>query len=347
MKFSTLEGKGINSRLTAAVTALLIVLTSVANTLAATPTTTPQQNGASGLSISPLRNDLTLTPGQAGKIDITLKNITGGDITAKVVVRDFQSDNVSGNPKVIVDPNYKSPQSIRNFLIGLGDVPLAVGQQRTISLPVQAPQNAAPGAYFGLITYQAVPAGSQAAGGNNEVALSASVSQLVLITVPGNITERVGINAIHIYKDDKGQKATGLLSTKPPKSTGIELHNFGNGFARPFGKVQLNNSSGKEIYTYEMNGGITRSVMLPNSSRIFVDPIKNIKNPGRYTLVANISYGSGSAILTAKKTFWYIPAWMLIILALILALIVVAVILARRRYKRSVRQHNRTNTTQP
>ncbi len=307
---------------------------------AATTSAAATSGSASGLSISPLRQELTLKPGQADKIDITLKNITGGPITAKVKVQDFESDNNTGNPKIITDPNFKSPASIRNFLIGLDNVPLATGEQKTFSIPVQAPANAAPGAYYGLVEYQAVPGNSATPAGNNKVALSAAVSQLVFITVPGNITERMQLNAIHIYSDKEGTKE-GLFFTHIPVAAGVELRNLGNGFAKPFGNVTLQNSEGKQIYSYELNGGITRGLVLPNSTRIFKDPIKNITRPGRYTITANISYGTGSAILTGKKTFWYIPAWVIAVLVAIVLALAGAAWLARRRYKRATARHLR------
>lgn len=294
----------------------------------------PQAGSASGLSISPLRQEITLKPGQADKIDITLKNITGGAIVAKARIQDFESDNVTGNPKIITDPNQKSPSSIRNFLVGLGDVKLAVNEQRSFSIPVQAPANASPGAYFGLVEYQAVPDNSSTGSGNNKVALSAAVSQLVFITVPGNIVSRMQLNAIHIYKDKAGTNE-GLFFTKVPQAAGVELRNLGNGFATPFGRVTLTGSTGETIYSYELNGGITRGLVLPNSNRVFVNPLKNIKRPGRYTLTASVSYGSGSAILTGKKTFWYIPAWLPFVLLIVLALLIVVIVLARRRYNRT------------
>ncbi len=300
--------------------------------LTAQAATTPA-GSASGLSISPLRQELTLKPGQADEISITLKNITGGPITAKVAVQDFESDNLTGNPKIITDPKANNPASIRNFLVGLGNIPLATGEQKTFTIPVQAPANAAPGAYYGLIEYQAIPVNNSNQGGNSQVGLSAAVSQLVFITVPGNITQRMEINGIHVYRDKLGTKE-GLFFTSPPKTDGIMLTNLGNGFAKPFGRISVQNSSGKEIYAYQLNGGITPELVLPHSSRLFINGISNIKRPGRYTIVANISYGSGSAILTGKKTFWYIPAWLPAAVIVVLALLAGAAVLARRRYKR-------------
>jgi hypothetical protein len=315
----------------------LLILASVPVLLLATGVTTEAATApptGSGLSISPLRQDITIKPGQADKIDITLKNITGGPVTAKASVADFESDNVDGNPKIITDPNANSPASIRKFLIGLGDIKLAVNEQRSFSIPVQAPANATPGAYYGLVEYQAVPTNPGADNGNNKVALSAAVSQLVFITVPGNLVSRMQLNALHIYKDKNGPKE-GIFFTKVPQAAGVELRNLGNSFATPFGRVTLTNSTGKTTYSYELNGGITRGLVLPQSNRVFRNPIKNISRPGRYTLTASVSYGSGSAIITGKKTFWYIPAWLPFVLILIVLVLVAIVLLGRRRLNRS------------
>jgi hypothetical protein len=300
----------------------------------------PQRGGASGLSISPLRSELTLKPGEAEKVDITLKNITGVPIVARVTVQDFTSDNNSGIPKIITDSKIQSPFSIKKFLVNPTDVNLAVGQQRTFSIPIQVPQGTAPGAYFGLVAYQAEPANAGNTSGNNRVALSAAVSQLVLLSVPGDVSERMQLDAIHVYKDKEGT-SEGILFTQPPKSLGVEVSNLGNSFVRPFGQVGVQGTSGKQIYSYEMNGGIVRSIVLPNSKRIFKNEIKNIKNPGRYTVVTNLSYGTGSAILTGKKTFWYIPVWLLAIIIALIALIIGAIFWARRRFKRSTKSKRR------
>jgi hypothetical protein len=289
----------------------------------------PATGGASGLSISPLRQNITLKPGQASAISITLKNITGGPITAKAAVKDFQSNGLNGDPKIITNPNYNDPASIKNFLVGLGNVALATGQQKTYDLPVQAPANASPGAYYGLITFQAVPQNSTATG-NNKVALSAAVSQLVFITVPGNVSQSLQVTSLHIYKQGTGNVSGGFLFTKSPKSVGVSLHNYGNAFATPFGTVVVEKGK-KQIYSYQLNGGITRGLLLPNSDRTFINAIKNIKSAGHYKIVVNASYGSGSNIITAEKSFWFIPAYIVIAVVVIIILIVLLIVFLRVR----------------
>ena len=296
-------------------------------------TTTP----GSGLSISPTVSQFTIKPGEAGVESITLKNITSGNIVAKPTVNDFTSDNASGNPQIITDPNKHSPNSIKNFVLGLEDVPLAKGQQKKLSLPLQVPKNASPGAYYGIIRYKAVPGGSNAPK-EGELTLSASVGTIVLITVPGNLKEQVQLTALHIYKDNH----EGGFFTSKPNAAGVELKNLGNNFSSPFGTVTLQKMFGnKEIYSYQLNNGQPRSNILPGSSRTFRNAIKNISTPGRYTLTANVTYGNGNDILIMKKTFWYVPLWLSLVLLAILLVLIYSVFTAFRGYRRGTRRFKR------
>lgn len=319
----------VAGRVTSLILALIILMPSGA--LAATTT----QGSASGLSISPLRQQLTLSPGQYSQLNITLKNITGGPVEATPTIRDFTSDGVDGNPKIITNPTEKSAASIRGFLVDVDKVALAAGEQKTFTMTVHVPSNATPGAYYGLIEYQAVPSnnGSQS-GDNSKVALTAAVSQLVFITIPGKVTQLMQIKSIDVYHDKQGTTG-GLLFTSSPKAIGIDLANLANDFEKPYGTVQIQGLGGKVVGSYQVNNGITRAIVLPYSTRTFINPIKKVSTPGPYTVEASITYGSGgSAILIAKKTFWYIPMWLIIILLVVVLLLIAAVALSYRRYKR-------------
>lgn len=307
------------------VLALGLVLMPAAPTLA-------QQTNGSGLSISPTRTELSIKPGQAGTVSITLKNVTKGAVTAKALVNDFESDNATGEPKLITDDTKQSAASIRNFLLGLDDINLGPGEQKDIVIPVQIPSDASPGAYYGVVRYQAVPK-SETGQGAGQVALTASVGSLVLIEVPGNITEKIQLNSVKAYLNDK----SGTIFTKKPTQVGVQIKNLGNSFAKPFGQVQIQNMSGKQVYAYELNNSTPRGNILPSAGRIFKDELKGVSTPGRYKIVANISYGSGGEVLNYTSTFWYLPVWLLIVIAVVvLALIGSAVYLFKRYNSRSI-----------
>ncbi|NDC93815.1 hypothetical protein EBZ38_04885 [bacterium] len=288
-----------------------------------------QKSAGSGLSISPTRNELTIKPGSAGTISITLKNVTRFSLTAKALINDFEADtiNQTGEPRLITDTTKRSAASVKEFIPDLKDVELAPDQEKEVSIPVQLPAKAAPGAYYGVIRYQAVPKASDEQG-SSQVALTASVGSLVLIEVPGNITEKIQIENIKVFI---GEKA-GTLFTKKPTQVGIQIKNLGNSFSKPFGQVQVFDIRGKQVYAYELNNTTPRANILPSSSRIFKDELKGVNAPGRYKVTANISFGRGGEILNYTSTFWYIPFWLLIIAAAVILLLIGSAFYLFRRY---------------
>ncbi len=282
----------------------------------------------SGLSISPTLFELTLNAGQSKDLTITLKDSTVGSVTAQGVVTDFTSDGSTGNPKLLTAPGESSPNSIKNFVYKLDSIPLDPGQQQNVIVGIHIPDGTPPGAYYGVIRYKAVPAGA-AAPAAGQVALTASVGTIVLITVPGNVHQQVQLSAIHVYR---GAHDGSFFFTKPDK-VGVEIENFGNGFAKPFGTVEIDSMFSKVVDSYQFNNPKQLGNVLPNSTRIFSNPIKGISQIGRYTVTASVSYGSGSQVLTLKKTFWYIPAWLAIIVILVLLGLLFLSFRAYRRYR--------------
>lgn len=320
-------------RLTLAISAVALILTTL-------PAHAQQAPTGSGLSISPTVTEFTLHPGQADKIDITLKNITVNPIIAQAAVNDFESDNVTGNPRIITDTTKRSANSIRDFIIGLDNVHLAVGEQKKISVAIQVPAKAPAGAYFGVIRFKAVPETVAKTTAPGQVSLSASVGTLALITVPGNIREQVQLTKLHIFGGTKEKPRDAALFFTKPTQAGITVRNLGNGFAKPFGTVEIKRTFGGTVYSYQLNNSQPRANVLPNSSRTFINPIKNIKFPGRYTMIASVSYGSGSDVLVLKKAFWYLPMWLVITLLVILAILIILTLLAYRRYKNGSNRQN-------
>jgi hypothetical protein len=300
-----------------------------------TPFALAQQSpSGSGLSISPTISELTINPGEANHVTITLKNITVDDVVAKGAVNDFISDNITGNPQIITNPNIQSPNSIKKFVTNIDDVALAKGQQKTVVLGLEVPKNTTPGAYYGIIRYRAVPKALNTPG-PGQVALTASVGTIVLITVPGNVREQVQVKGIHIFRGAR----EGSFFIKPPTSIGITITNFGNGFVKPFGTVEVNNTFKKAVTSFQLNNPKQLGNILPNSTRTFTNNIKGVNRIGRYTVLASVSYGSGSQVLTLKKDFWYIPLWLVVIILAVLAGLIFLAVRAYRNYRRG-RRHS-------
>lgn len=291
------------------------------------PVLAQESQGGSGLSISPTRTELSIEPGKSEVIKVSIKNVSGTDIIAKVSINDFESDNESGEPRLISDPNKQNPASIRNLLTGVNDITLAKDEKKDLEYGVQVPPQAAPGAYYGVIRFTAIPSNQQVDPG--QVALTASVGSLVLIEVPGDIREQIQVRSIKVTQDGKG----GSFFLKPPNLVNTEIKNTGNSFSKPFGRVTVAKAGGKEVHSFELNNTDPKSNILPNSTRVFKDNLYNVTSPGRYTVTANISHGKGGEVITYRSSFWYVPTWVLAIIAILLAAVIIgALVIYKRRF---------------
>lgn len=297
-----------------------------------------QTDGGSGLQVSPTRTEISASAGESREVTLSLKNITQNDVVAKAFINDFQSDNITGNPQIITDTSERTANSISGMVKGLGDVELKPDETKQIKLNVEIPSDAAPGAYFGALRYAAVPKGQDLSNPQDQrqVSLTASVAHLVFVEVSGQINEQIQIEKLAIGKDSNGDnkeiKNSWIFLNSPNRSS-LSIKNLGNGFSRPFGSVSINNMFSKEVYRYEVNATDPRGIVLPNSSRTFINNIENVKTPGRYTAIASVAYGNGGEVITYKSTFWYLPAWFLITIVAVIVLIGAGIyLLYRKKY---------------
>lgn len=291
-----------------------------------------QGPSGSGLSISPTISQYTIKPGGSQSVTITLKNVTVDAVIAKGEVDDFKADNLTGNPQIITNSTQQSPNSIKPFVNNLDDVPLAKGQQKQVIIGLDIPKGTPAGAYYGVIRYRAVPK-NLAQAGPGQVALTASVGTIVLITVPGNIRTQVHVDGLQVYR---GARA-GTFFIKSPDKVGIKISNYGNGFIQPFGNIEVHDMFNKSVANFPFNNPKQLGNILPNSSRTFTHNFKGVNKIGRYTVLASVSYGNGGQVLTLKKTFWYIPIWLVVIILIILIGLLYAAFRSWRHYKRGQR----------
>ena len=303
----------------------------------------------SGLRISPTRNELSIVPGDSREVIQTVRNVTQSPVSVEPTLNDFESDGVTGEPKLIGDPEVISAFSLRGFIDLPESFELQPDEEIEVKIGLNVPANASPGAYFGSVLYRAVPLGDQ---GDGQVALIASVGSLVLLEVPGEITEKIQINDVSAFiQNDDETYSSGSLFTKKPDAIGVEIENLGNSFSQPFGKVSVKDWRGNEVFSYELNrvsSGAPRGNILPESTRLFIDELYNVEVktvngeevtdktspitwPGRYEVVGNISHGTSGEIFTVSTSFWYIPGWLIVLaIVLVVGLVVLAYYLYRK-----------------
>lgn len=272
-----------------------------------------------GMRISPTRNEIVIERNDTKQVEITVQNVTNLDINGKIIVNDFLADDDgSGTPKIVSQPGpeYNNPYSILKFITIDENILLKPGESKKLMANISISEDTPAGSYFGIVRVE--PTFPENESNNNNLGLMASVGSLILVTVPGDTVELLGIKSIEILKNDKISR----IFDSAPDSVVVNIKNEGNVFTKPFGKVAIKNWRGQLIHEYELNNTDPRGNVLPGSFRKFKDSAQNIGNFGRFTIEANLSYGDGGGnIVSGKTTFWVIPWKYAVLAVLALALI--------------------------
>ncbi|HSX46921.1 MAG TPA: hypothetical protein VLF87_02960 [Patescibacteria group bacterium] len=288
-----------------------------------------KQDVANGFQISPVRSDLTIDKGKSLDLTISIQNPTSVATVAVPVVNDFvASDKEDGEPRLILDEKTPPPKNDFKKLVGsIDQVQLGPKEKKDITVKISVPDDANAGGYYGAIRFA-----PGVAGQTSTVGLTASVGTIVLVRVPGNLTEKLDLIQLSAEQNNKAKS----FFTSGDVSILTRLKNSGDIHVQPFGKVQVKNTFGRVVYQYEFNKE-TNSI-LPDSTRRFDDALNAKHLVGRYTIESNLGYGQGGALITAKTAFWYIPSVVLYGLLLLIVIVVALVYWVIRKANRR-RQH--------
>jgi len=294
----------------------------------ASPVMAASGQGGNALRISPVRTDTEIAPGSSKTTEVYVENLTTEPAVLHAIVNDFvASKDESGTPSIILDENKSAPvRSLKQYVAPIADFTLQPSERKMIPVVISIPKGADAGGYFGAVRF--APASNNA---NKMLTLSASVGSLFLVKVPGELKEEASISSFEIRRNDMVMLSPVLTSKKDLKGV-IRVQNNGNVQLQPYGKVLLK-KAGKVVATYEINNEQPRGNVLPDSIRRFEFNLDKLGSFGKYTLEANLGYGSKGQLLTATKTFYMIPVGALIAVGVIVVAIVVAIFVLPRMIK--------------
>lgn len=309
---------------------LLFLIVAAPLNAAAQTTRGPVGNG---FRITPVRESFVIERGSSKTFSISVTNPSDSQLRAQAIVNDFvPSEDEGGEPRIILDADTVLPRhDFKSLVSPLDDLIIPARQEKKIDVTITVPSHADPGGYYGAIRF--VPVIPTEEGRN--VALTASIGTIVLVTVPGELREQLDLVQ---FSTAQGGSARGFM-VGGNVSILTRLKNSGNIHVQPFGKVQIENSFGKVIHEFEFNSTDPRGNVLPDSIRKFIDDIpKDKRFVGRYKMKMNLTYTQGGGqIISANTTFWYFPTivfyGLILLLIIVIAVINILVYRMKRRKK--------------
>lgn len=312
----------------------LAMVLGVAVALLASPqvATAQQVNESTNtLKISPVRRDVEIKPGETKTLDVTVTNVTGTAITVRAIENDFVAGDENGTPALILDENEYAPaRSLKRFMKPISNVTIPAREAKTVKVVVQMPKDAKPGGYFGAIRFAPV-----SPDGGGQVNLNTSVASLMLVTVPGDVLEKLTLTDFDVRHDGK---ASEFFGSPDNLQLSARFQNSGGLQEGPFGKVSVLQGD-KVIYETDFNNKNPRDVVLPEGARRWDIPLKNIGSFGYYTVNATFTYGKDNKTIEATKSFWVVPQFAIILAVvglLVLIGLIVGIWLFLRNYKRKI-----------
>lgn len=288
------------------------------------------------LKVSPLRTDVKIKPGESGVVKITVTNLTNKDITVRPYENDFISGDEYGTPSIILDEDKFAPtHSLKRFMAPLQSIKISANKSKTVEVKLNVPGTTQAGGYFGALRFAPTTPDN---GG--QVNTSASVASLILLTVPGDLVEKLNLTQFDIQQ---GDKAATNFRTPNDLEVSFRFENKGNVQLAPFGKISVKKGD-DVIYDTDFNNKAPSDTILPDGARRWDVPLKNIGTFGHYTVSATFTYGSKNQSIDVTKSFWVIPMVVIIgfsiAVLLLVGLIVWLVFFIRGHHRRSRKTKN-------
>ncbi len=303
-----------------AVVAVLLVATS-AQAMAANSTT------GNGMRVAPVKTDLTMTPGTTKVVSVYIRNITKTTATYKIVNNDFTaSSDESGAPAIFLNGETNDKHGLKKYMETVSSVTVPADTQKEVKVRITLPKALAGGGYYGAVRFAPAAEGDT----SKQVSLSGSVGSLILVRVPGAVSEKMSLVGFDVRN---GEESKTIFTSGKNITLRARFRNEGNIQEQPFGKIVVKKGS-KVVQQYEINDAEPPGNVLPDSIRRFDVKLKDVGAFGKFTVEGNFGYGSDGQLLSGKTTFYVIPIWIIVIGLLIIALILFLIFGAPRMVRR-------------
>lgn len=293
-------------------------------------------DNVNSLRLSPLRTDIKVEPGEAVAVTVYVQNMTERAVTYQPIANDFVAQDENGTPGLLLNEGeFAKSRSLKRFMTVPSNITVQPKERATVNVRIAVPEDAKAGGYFGAIRFAPLDA-----AGNAQVNLTGSAASLILLTVPGDLEEKLVLETFEVRQDENSKS---WFSSPKNLDVLLRFKNEGNVQVTPFGKIIVYKGD-KEVYSANVNDQDPAGQTLPESVRRWSIPLDRIGKFGKYTVTATIGYGSEGQTISQERTIWIIPMSLIIaVLGGIVAIVFLVIFLPRliRRYNQRVIRNSR------
>lgn len=262
-----------------------------------------------GISISPVRFELTANPGDVLENEIKIFNPTNSVVSLKMTSEDFKAVGEEGH--VSIDINEKEEDkrvySLKSWItMKPNEFILNPKETKVVTFLIEVPKNAEPGGKYGSVIPTITGSAEE---GFTGATVSSSVAALVLLIVSGDIVENLIIDEF----------TAPSFQEYGPVPFEIRFENKGSVHVKPKGYIIITDWFGKNVTELEF----PQKNVMPEAVRKIDIEWDTKWLFGKYTASVIGIYGTSNENLTSQViTFWIFP-WKLILGVLIVLLIII------------------------
>ncbi len=275
---------------------------------------------AAGITVTPVTDTFNIAAGQTVTRTVRVINPVTRALTLYPRILDFHTDNEDGQPRFYSIKEKSSPYAMSTWAsFSKPFLRIEPNEEERFDVTITAPDNVDPGGHYAAVLFSTEEPKLEEDA--SQIGVVGLVGTLLLATVPGAVDQRL------ILQDFTGPRF--LIS--PPANFSTLFSNLGNVHLAPKGEIKIRNWSGDVTTTLKINEGAGN--VLPESRRRFENSWQfSWKAFGKYTATAVAYYGTPEQQITATRSFFVLPLW-LIITIIALVLVLTAWITRRRRQK--------------
>ena len=275
---------------------------------------------AAGISISPVRFELTANPGDVLENKIKVFNPTDSVISLKIISEDFKAVGEEGHVSIDINEREEDEKiySLKSWITTQpNEFILNPKETKVISFLIEIPKNAEPGGKYGSV----IPTITGSVGEEFTGAkVSSSVAALVLLVVSGDIKEKLIIDSFTVPS----------FQEYGPVPFEMKFKNKGTVHVKPKGYIIVTDWFGKNVVELEL----PQKNVMPEATRKVEAEWDTKWLFGKYTASIIGVYGTSNENLIPRTiTFWVLPWKLMLGILAVLLVIFVILFLSRKRLR--------------